>query len=148
LNIDWDADLAAARLVRLGIPLDRRVGNLSGGQQAQVSLSLALGKRPNLLILDEPMASLDPLARQLFLEEVITVARDRQMTVIMSSHVIAELTRVCNFVVILQAGKVKACGSVESAIAARAGRGQVARTQRITELEEAVLGYLSDGAPE
>jgi ABC-2 type transport system ATP-binding protein len=148
LNVHWDGKLAATRLVRLGIPLDKKVRLLSGGQQAQVSLSLALGKVPNLLILDEPMASLDPLARQLFLEEVVSVTRERQMTVIMSSHVIAELTRVCNYVVILQAGKIKVCGPVESAIAAWARRDQVARPQRLTDLEEAVLAYLSDGAPE
>ena len=148
LNVSWDADLATTRLVRLGIPLDKQVGKLSGGQQAQISLSLALGKRPSLLILDEPMASLDPLARQLFLEEVVAVAKERGMTVIMSSHVIAELARVCNYIVILQAGKVKACGPVETTVAAWAGRAHAARPQRLSELEEAVLGYLSDGAPD
>ena len=146
LNDNWDGELATNRLARLGIPLNRQVGHLSGGQQAQVSLSLALGKRPSLLILDEPMSSLDPLARQSFLDEVTEVAKDQDMTVILSSHIISELARVCDYVVILDSGKVKASGPVETLIAMWAARSAEPRRAGMTELEHSVLGYLRDGA--
>lgn len=141
LNPRWMSDLATERLARLGIPLDREVGRLSGGQQAQVALSLALGKQPRLLILDEPMASLDPLARQLFLDELIGISRSLAVTLILSSHVLAELARVCDHVVILQAGRVKACGTAESIVATAPGRRHPL-AGRLTELENSVLEYL------
>lgn len=149
LNARWDMRSASRRLERLGIPLDRRAGKLSEGQRAQVSLSLALGKRPELLILDEPMASLDPVARQLFLDELTEVAAASEMAIIMSSHVLAELERVCDHVVVLQAGRVKACGRVEEVIAGQAAaRPSVGPTRPLTDLEHAVLGYLRDEAEE
>jgi ABC-2 type transport system ATP-binding protein len=146
LNDNWDYELASERLVRLKIPLHEQVGRLSGGQQAQVSLSLALGKRPRLLVLDEPMASLDPLARQSFLDEVTGVAKDQEMTVILSSHIISELARVCDYVVILETGKVKASGPVQALVETWAARSTGTRRPGMTELEHSVLGYLSDGA--
>lgn len=146
LNDNWDGELAMERLVRLKIPLQEQVGRLSGGQQAQVSLSLALGKRPGLLILDEPMASLDPLARQSFLDEVTGVAKDQEMTVILSSHIISELARVCDYVVILETGKVKASGPVAALVETWAARSTGPRRAGMSELEHSVLGYLSDGA--
>lgn len=146
LNATWDHPGMIARAERLGIPLDKRVGRLSGGQQAQVSLTLALGKRPKLLILDEPMASLDPLARHQFLEEVVAAAEERLLTVIMSSHVIAELGRVCNYVAILEQGRLVACGSVsevvESLSAHRPDRDRSHRIDNVTDLEQVVLWYL------
>jgi len=148
LNSTWDNKLATERLERLGIRLDQQVGRLSGGQQAQVALSLALGKRPALLLLDEPMASLDPLSRQIFLDEVLDVTKEQQMTVMMSSHVIAELARVCDHVVVIRAGQIVACGPVGAAIAAWASQASRDRPQRVSDLEEAVLGYLSMQLPD
>jgi ABC-2 type transport system ATP-binding protein len=145
LNDHWDRNLATDRLVRLRIPLGEQVGRLSGGQQAQVSLSLALGKRPSLLILDEPMASLDPLARQSFLDEVSGVAKNHGMTVMLSSHIISELARVCDYVVILDSGKVKAAGPVDALVATWAATSTTQRRAGMTDLEHSVLAYLGDG---
>jgi ABC-2 type transport system ATP-binding protein len=144
LNSRWDGRVAKERLTRLRIPLDRQVGKLSGGQQAQVSLSLALGKCPSVLILDEPMASLDPVARQLFMDEVATVASDRRMTVIMSSHIITDLSRVCDHVLILHGGRIKAWGTTADVIRSWSERGETEPRRNLTELEEAVLGYLGE----
>jgi ABC-2 type transport system ATP-binding protein len=96
LNPRWDASLARERLSSLGIPLDRRVGKLSGGQRAQVALSLALAKRPELLVLDEPVASLDPLARREFLQTLMGAVAEEGTTVLLSSHLLADLERVCD----------------------------------------------------
>ena len=101
LNARWDDALARARLERLGLPLDRRVGRLSGGQQAQVALTLALAKRPELLVLDEPVASLDPLARREFLQSLMEAVADGGLTVVLSSHILADLERVCDHLVLL-----------------------------------------------
>src|SRR3954451_24268656 len=101
LNPTWADDAAAARIERLGIPLDRKVGKLSGGQQAQVALTLALAKQPELLLLDEPVASLDPLARREFLNAVLEAVVETQMTVVISSHIVSELERVCDHLIAL-----------------------------------------------
>ena len=90
LNPRWDDALARARIQKLGIPLDRRAGKLSGGQQAQVALVLALAKRPDLLLLDEPLASLDPLARREFLRTLLDAVAESGMTVLLSSHIIGD----------------------------------------------------------
>jgi ABC-2 type transport system ATP-binding protein len=115
LNPTWDNDLALQRLHELGIPLDRPVGRLSGGQRAQVGLALALAKRPHLLLLDEPVAALDPLARVAFLTSLTQAVTDAdgELTVIMSSHLLADLERVCDHVVILAAGKTQLCDEIE-----------------------------------
>ena len=113
LNPRWDSDLATRRLAGLGIPLGKKVGKLSGGQQAQVALTLALTKRPDLLVLDEPIASLDPLARREFLQGLMEAVADEGLTVILSSHIVAELERVCDHLVILAAGGVQLAGSIE-----------------------------------
>jgi ABC-2 type transport system ATP-binding protein len=113
LNPRWDDDLARRRLARLGIPLDRKVGKLSGGQQAQVALTLALGKRPELLVLDEPVAALDPLARREFLQGLMEAVVEEELTVVLSSHIVAELERVSDYLVILAAGGVQLAGSLE-----------------------------------
>jgi len=105
LNPRWDDMAARARLQRLAIPLDRRVGKLSGGQQAQVALALALSKRPDLLLLDEPVASLDPLARRDFLRTLTDAATEDGLTVLLSSHIIGDLERVCDYLIILSASR-------------------------------------------
>jgi ABC-2 type transport system ATP-binding protein len=113
LNPRWDQSLAVGRLARLDIPLNRKVAHLSGGQQAQVSLALALGKRPDLLLLDEPLSNLDPLARREFLRELVEVVAADGLSVILSSHVVAELERVCDHLVILNGGRVQVMGDID-----------------------------------
>jgi ABC-2 type transport system ATP-binding protein len=113
LNTHWDDDLARARIDRLGIELEKKVGKLSSGQQAQVALTLALAKRPELLVLDEPVASLDPLARREFLQSLMEAVADGGLTVVLSSHIIADLERVCDHVVILSASNVQLAGGIE-----------------------------------
>jgi ABC-2 type transport system ATP-binding protein len=117
LNRRWDGSLARGRLGRIGIPLDRKVGKLSGGQRAQVALSLALAKRPELLLLDEPIASLDPLARREFLQGLMGAVAEEGTTVLLSSHLLADLERVCDYLVILHAGTVQVLGSVDDLLA-------------------------------
>ena len=112
LNRRWDPTLAVDRLRELGVPLDRPTGTLSGGQRAQVALALALGKRPELLLLDEPVASLDPLARREFLQTLMAAVADTGMTVFLSSHLLADLERVCDHLVVLAAGRVQVAGDV------------------------------------
>jgi ABC-2 type transport system ATP-binding protein len=94
LNPHWDDRYATQRVGHLGLKLGHKVGKLSGGQQAQVALTLALAKQPELLILDEPVASLDPLARREFLNAVMEAVAETGMTVILSSHIVSELERV------------------------------------------------------
>lgn len=113
LNPRWDDTLARARIDKLGIPLNRRAGKLSGGQQAQVALVLALAKRPDLLLLDEPLASLDPLARRDFLRTLMDAVAESGMTVLLSSHIIGDLERVCDYLIILSAARVQLAGDIQ-----------------------------------
>jgi ABC-2 type transport system ATP-binding protein len=106
LNRRFDQTQARDRLERLGIQLDRRVGTLSGGQRAQVALALALAKRPQLLLLDEPLASLDPLARREFLQTLMGAVAEHGVTVVLSSHLLADLERVCDYLIVLSAAHV------------------------------------------
>jgi ABC-2 type transport system ATP-binding protein len=112
LNSHWNDALANARLRQLGVPLDRPVGKLSGGQQAQLALTLALAKQPDLLLLDEPVASLDPLARRDFLRALAELGEEGRMTVLLSSHIIADLERVCDYLIILSAAQVQLVGDI------------------------------------
>jgi ABC-2 type transport system ATP-binding protein len=118
LNARWDDARVRERLRRYAIPLERKVRTLSGGQQAQVSLALALGKRPELLLLDEPLANLDPLARQEFLRTLLVAATEEGITVLFSSHVVAELERFCDYLIILLDGRVRVAGEVDELLAA------------------------------
>jgi ABC-2 type transport system ATP-binding protein len=113
LNRRWDTALARARIDQVGIPLDRPVGKLSGGQRSQVALALALAKRPQLLLLDEPVASLDPLARREFLQLLMGAVADEGTTVLLSSHLLGDLERMCDYLIVLQAGRVQVLGAVE-----------------------------------
>lgn len=120
LNHRWDMPYAKARLARLTIPLDRKVRALSGGQRAQVALTLALGKRPDLVMLDEPVSNLDPLARREFLQELMSAVAEGGHTVLLSSHVIADLERVCDYLVILSQGRVQLAGDIEELVGSHA----------------------------
>jgi ABC-2 type transport system ATP-binding protein len=113
LNRRWHQSVAELRLRRLHIPLDRRVGRLSGGQRAQVALALALGKKPDLILLDEPLANLDPLVRHEFLGELIEAVSAEPLTVVLSSHLIGDLERVCNYMVLQNGGRVQPSGSLD-----------------------------------
>jgi ABC-2 type transport system ATP-binding protein len=118
-NLNWRFDhaQAKARLGGLGIPLKKKSGKLSGGQQAQVALTLVLARRPRLLILDEPLAALDPLARQDFMATVMTAMTDDGVSVLLSSHALADLERVADFVVVLGNGELRIAGEVEDLLA-------------------------------
>jgi ABC-2 type transport system ATP-binding protein len=117
MNAQWDDRQARERIEGLGLSLRQRVGRLSGGQQAQVALTLALAKRPELLVLDEPVASLDPVARRDFLHTLIDAASDSGMTVLLSSHNIADLERTCDYLVILAHGGIQLAASMEEVLA-------------------------------
>ena len=117
MNPGFGSGDAAERLGRLGIPLERKVGRLSGGQQAQVALTLALAKRPALLVLDEPVASLDPLARRDFLRTLVDAVAEREVAVLLSSHGVAELERVCDHLVLLDRGRVLLAGDLDDLLA-------------------------------
>ena len=105
------------RLGELGIPLKRKAGELSGGQQAQLALTLALARRPRLLVLDEPVAMLDPIARHDFLATVLAAAAEDGVSVLLSSHVLAELERVADYLVLLSRGRVQLAGEVDELLA-------------------------------
>src|SRR5215475_4575024 len=113
LNRRFDQPYAEARLGELGIPMKRKAGKLSGGQQAQLALTLALARRPQLLLLDEPVAMLDPLARHDFMATVLTAAAEEGVSVLLSSHVLAELERVADYLILLSRGRVQASGEVD-----------------------------------
>jgi ABC-2 type transport system ATP-binding protein len=117
LNPSWDDALASARIEQLGLPPGQKVGRLSGGQQAQVALTLALAKRPELLLLDEPVASLDPLARREFLNALMEAVSETGLTVILSSHIVAELERVCDHLVILAQAHAELAGPIDEIVA-------------------------------
>jgi ABC-2 type transport system ATP-binding protein len=117
LNPRWDDALARERIERLELSPGQRVGRLSGGQQAQVALTLALAKRPELLLLDEPVASLDPLARREFLTALMESVSEGELTVVLSSHLIADLERVCDHLVILSQGRTQLAGPIEQVVA-------------------------------
>jgi ABC-2 type transport system ATP-binding protein len=121
LNPTWDQHLAVGRLESLSIPLAQKVGTLSGGQRGQVSLAIALAKRPELLLLDEPLASLDPLARRDFLAALMESVAEHGVSVVLSSHLISDLERVCDHLVVLRNGGVVVEGDI----------GDLVRTHRL-----------------
>jgi ABC-2 type transport system ATP-binding protein len=118
LNRGWDAGLARSRVERLDLDLGQKAATLSGGQRAQLALTLAIAKRPELLILDEPVASLDPLARREFLQDLMEAAADQELSVVLSSHLIADLERVCDYLIVLVGSRVRVAGPVEELLAA------------------------------
>jgi len=117
LNPGWDSALANGRIEQLGLDPRQRAGSLSGGQRAQLALTLAIAKRPELLILDEPIASLDPLARREFLQDLMEIVAEYGVSVVLSSHLIADLERVCDYLVVLVASRVQLAGDVGALLA-------------------------------
>jgi ABC-2 type transport system ATP-binding protein len=112
LNPTWDTEIADSRIRQLGLDPRQRAGTLSGGQRAQLALTLAVAKRPECLILDEPLASLDPLARREFLRSLMEIVAAQRISVVLSSHLIADLERVCDYLVVLVASRVQVAGEV------------------------------------
>jgi ABC-2 type transport system ATP-binding protein len=117
LNRRFDQRYAEARLGELGIPLNRKAGKLSGGQRAQLALTVALARRPRLLVLDEPVAMLDPVARHDFMAIVLTAMADDGVSVVLSSHVLADLERVADYLILLSRGRVQVAGEVAGLLA-------------------------------
>ena len=117
LNPTWDRDVAESRIDQLGLDPKQKAGKLSGGQRAQLALTLAVAKRPELLILDEPVASLDPLARREFLQILMETVADHGVSVVLSSHLVADLERVCDYLVVLVASRVQIAGPVDELLA-------------------------------
>ncbi len=118
LNKNWDRELAEGRIEQLGLDPRQKAGSLSGGQRAQLALTLAVAKQPELLLLDEPVASLDPLARREFLQGLMEIVAKHDVSVVLSSHLIADLERVCDYLVILVASHVQLAGEVTDLLAA------------------------------
>ncbi|MEU4248925.1 ABC transporter ATP-binding protein [Amycolatopsis sp. NPDC026612] len=154
----WDTALARDRLAMLGIPPDKPVGKLSGGQRAQVALALALAKRPRLLLLDEPIASLDPLARREFMQTLMGAVADSETTVLLSSHLLADLERSCDHLILLQQSRVRLAGPVDELLdthrtltGPRAGSESIAGVAEVvrashTERQSTLLVRRGDGS--
>lgn len=116
LNANWDDGFARARIASLGLPLNKKAGHLSGGQQAQIALVLALAKRPRVLLLDEPIAAFDPLARREFLQVLMETVATSGATVVLSSHILGDLERVCDSLVVLSNGRLRLTGAIDEVL--------------------------------
>jgi ABC-2 type transport system ATP-binding protein len=114
MNPRWDAGLAGRRIDEVGLDPRQRAGKLSAGQRAQLALTLAIAKRPEYLILDEPVASLDPLARREFLQGLMKAAVEHELNVLISSHLVADLERVCDYLIVLLDSRVHLAGDVDN----------------------------------
>jgi ABC-2 type transport system ATP-binding protein len=117
LNPRWDDAVARARIAKLGLDPAQKAGRLSGGQRAQLALTLGIAKRPELLILDEPVAALDPLARREFLQDLMESVADAGINVVLSSHLVSDLERVCDHIIVLVASRVQIAGKVDRLLA-------------------------------
>lgn len=115
----WDAARAESIVAEGGgLDGDARVRSLSGGQRTRVALALALGKRPELMLLDEPMADLDPLARHRLMAALMTQAADHGTTIVISSHILSELETTCDYLLLLDGGRVRLAGETEDLLLA------------------------------
>ena len=117
LNPAWDGQFARRRMERLGLDGAQKARKLSGGQRAQLALTLGLAKRPELLILDEPVASLDPLARREFLGDLMEAVAEHEVSVILSSHLVSDLERVCDHMIVLVGSRVQLAGDMDALLA-------------------------------
>jgi ABC-2 type transport system ATP-binding protein len=117
LNPGWDDGLARDRIRKLGLDVGQRAGKLSGGQRAQLALTLGVAKRPELLILDEPIASLDPLARREFLQDLMEAVAEHELSVVLSSHLVSDVERVCDHLIVLVASRVQLAGDLDALLA-------------------------------
>ncbi|MGW7044228.1 ABC transporter ATP-binding protein [Streptomyces avermitilis] len=117
LNPGWDDALAQERIRRLGLDLKQRAGRLSGGQRAQLALTLGIAKRPELLILDEPVAALDPLARREFMQDLMEAVAEHELSVMLSSHLVSDVERACDYVIVLVDSRVQVAGDIDDLVA-------------------------------
>ena len=117
LNPGWDESLAQQRIQRLGLDPKQRAGKLSGGQRAQLALTLGLAKRPELLILDEPVAALDPLARREFLQDLMEAVAEQELSVVLSSHLVSDVERSCDYLIVLVDSRVQVSGEIDTLLA-------------------------------
>jgi ABC-2 type transport system ATP-binding protein len=117
MNPSWDETFAREQVARTGLDRSQRAGKLSGGQQAQLALILAIAKRPELLVLDEPVANLDPLARREFLQVLMEYAAENAATIVLSSHLVTDLERVCDYMMLVAGGQVRLCGDIDELLA-------------------------------
>ena len=157
LNPSWDDQLARSRLDRLDIPLRDRVDQLSGGQRAQLALALALAKRPRVLLLDEPLASLDPLARREFLQTLMESVAEDGVTVLLSSHLVMDLERVCDYLIVLARGHTQVVGDIDQLLRMHkvltgpprnvAGIGGVASVVQETKTERQTIALVRTEGP-
>jgi ABC-2 type transport system ATP-binding protein len=115
-NAAWDDAVARSRLTDVGIRLRQRAGKLSGGQRAQLALTIALAKRPDLLLLDEPVASLDPLARREFLGLLMATVAGSEVSIVLSSHLVSDIERVCDYLIVLVDSRVRVAGEIEELV--------------------------------
>ncbi len=172
LRVEFDMSGARERLDQLAIPIDQRGGDLSGGQAAQVALSIALGTGASVLLLDEPLASLDPLARHEFLNMLKGAVREEGRTALLSSHIVSDVEAICEEIVVLGQGRATLQAPIAQALAehriidespagapgtvaafARPGGGLMTLVRstdaslRTPTLEELVMGYLAAARP-
>ncbi|ARF76023.1 ABC transporter ATP-binding protein [Kitasatospora albolonga] len=117
LNPNWDDAVARDRIRRLGLDPKQRAGKLSGGQRAQLALTLGIAKRPELLILDEPVAALDPLARREFMQDLMEAVAEHELSVVLSSHLVSDLERTCDYVIVLVDSRVQVAGDIDDLVA-------------------------------
>ncbi|MFD4011976.1 ABC transporter ATP-binding protein [Streptomyces albidoflavus] len=117
LNPNWDNAVARDRIRRLGLDPKQRAGKLSGGQRAQLALTLGIAKRPELLILDEPVAALDPLARREFMQDLMEAVAEHELSVVLSSHLVSDLERTCDYVIVLVDSRVQVAGDIDDLVA-------------------------------
>ncbi|TMD60994.1 MAG: ATP-binding cassette domain-containing protein [Chloroflexi bacterium] len=139
LNARWDFAYARQRVANAGVALDRKIGSLSGGERAQVALSLALGKRPELLLLDEPLGGLDPLARRSFLQELMSTAAESGVTVILTSHEIAAIERTCDYLVILGRGRAELAGDIDTVVGSHVAVTAPSRYEEFIRTHSAIV---------
>jgi len=117
LNPRWDAAVARERIERLGLDPAQKARRLSGGQRAQLALTLGIAKRPRLLLLDEPVAALDPLNRREFLQSLMEAVAEHELSVILSSHLVSDLERVCDYLIVLAGSRVQLAGDLDAILA-------------------------------
>jgi ABC-2 type transport system ATP-binding protein len=145
LNLRFDNACARRRLGELGIDHKQKAGKLSGGQQAQLALTLALARHPRLLVLDEPTAPLDPVARHDFMATVLTAMTDDGISVVLSSHMLAELERVTDYLVLISDGRVRLNDEVEDLLATHR-LVTAATSDRLEDVDGEVIESTSTGA--
>jgi ABC-2 type transport system ATP-binding protein len=163
LNPGWDAGLAERRIRRRGLDLGQKAGTLSGGQRAQLALTVAAAKRGDLLVLDEPVAALDPVARRGFLRDLLEFVDELGVSVVLSSHLLGDLAQVCDHLIVLADGRVQIAGDIADLLAVHyripgrppAGaelihadvvRGEPGSGGQSVDLEDMAMAYLTRAA--